>query len=174
MIAARDPAPEPPQKMSDPADLLAAYLDFYRDALLRKLEGLSERQLRTSVLPSGWTPLELLKHLAHVERRWLCWGFAGEQVVDPWGDDGSDGRWHVADDETVEDVTAFFMTQCRRSREIVAGARLTDVAAAGGRFTPPAVRPALSRILFHLLQEYARHVGQLDVVRELIDGAVGE
>ncbi|MCO6007839.1 DinB family protein [Actinoallomurus purpureus] len=89
-------------------------------------------------------------------------------------DDGPDGRWHVADGETVEDVTAFFLDQCRRSRRIVAAARLTDVASGGGRFPPPAVRPALSRILFHLLQECARHVGQLDVVRELIDGAVGE
>jgi uncharacterized damage-inducible protein DinB len=160
--------------MSDPAQLLAAYLDFYRDAVLRKLDGLSEGQLRTSLLPSGWTPLELLKHLAHVERRWLRWGFTGEPVSEPWGDDGPDGRWHVADDESAEDVTAFFLEQCRRSRKIVAVARLTDVASDAGRFVPPAVRPTLSRILFHLVQEYARHIGQLDVVRELIDGAVGE
>lgn len=160
--------------MSDPAELLAAYLDFYRDAVLRKLDGLSERQLHSSVLPSGWTPLELVKHLAYVERRWLRWGFAGEPVTEPWGDDGPDGRWHVAGDESVEDVTAFFLEQCRRSRAIVAAARLTDVASDGGRFTPPSARPALGRILFHLVQEYARHVGQLDVVRELIDGAVGE
>ncbi|WP_345346984.1 DinB family protein [Actinoallomurus liliacearum] len=174
MIVSRSPAPEPPQTMSDPAELLAAYLDFYRDAVLRKLEGLSPPQLRTSVLPSGWTPLELLKHLAHVERRWLCWGFAGEPVREPWGDDGPDGRWHVADGESAEEVTAFFLEQCRRSREIVAVARLSDVASGSGRFTPPAVRPTLGRILFHLLQEYARHVGQLDVARELIDGSVGE
>lgn len=174
MIGPRNAAPEPPQTMSDPAELLAAYLDFYRDAVLRKLDGLSERQLRESLLPSGWTPLELLKHLAHVERRWLEWGFAGEPVRDPWGDDGPDGRWHVADGESVDEVVAFFTEQCRRSRKIVAAARPADVASDGGRFAPPAVRPTLGRILFHLLQEYARHVGQLDVVRELIDGAVGE
>lgn len=173
MIARYEPSPEPPDTLTDPHELLLAYLDFYRDTVLRKLAGLSDEQLRTSLLPSGWTLLELLKHLAHVERRWLRWGFTAEAVAEPWGDDGPDGRWHVRVDETAESVTALFLDECRRSREIAAAARLTDRARAGGRFEPER-RPALGWILFHLLQEYARHAGQLDVVRELMDGAVGE
>ena len=61
-----------------------------------------------------------------------------------------------------------------RTRVIAAGAELTDVAAVGGRFTVGDHRPTLAWILFHVLQEYARHAGHLDVARELIDGHVGE
>lgn len=166
---------EPPPTLSDPHELLLAHLDFYRATVLRKLDGLSEDELRRSRLPSGWTPLELLKHLAYMERRWLVWGFAGEAVDDPWGDeDPATGRWHVRPGEPVEGVRAVFDQQGRRSRAIASGADLLDTSAAGGRFVPPEDGPTLSWILFHILQEYARHVGHLDVARELADGAVGE
>src|SRR5580693_6337543 len=110
--------PEPPASLTDPAELLAAYLDYFRSAVLRKLDGLSDEQLRTSALPSGWTPLELLKHLAWVELRWLQWGFAGEPVSEPWGDQGPDGRWRVGPQETAGAVREFFREQCERSRAI--------------------------------------------------------
>jgi uncharacterized damage-inducible protein DinB len=167
-------ASEPPDSLSDPAELLAAFLDFYRSVVLRKLDGLSERDLRTSRVPSGWTPLELLRHLAYVELRWLRWGFAGENVDEPWGDDGEDGRWQVPDSQSADDVREFFLAQCENSRAIAAAAQLSDVARGGGRFDTQDPPPALSWILFHVLQEYARHAGQLDVVRELTDGSVGE
>lgn len=166
---------EPPKTLTDPRELLLAYLDYYREALLRKLDGLPEQELRTSRLPSGWTPLTLLKHLAYVERRWLRWGFNAEQLDDPWGDsDPETGVWTVRPDESTESVKAFFLDQCARSRAITAGAPLDRRAPAGPRFAPDTEPPALSWILFHLLQEYARHLGQLDVVRELADGATGE
>ncbi|WP_367123629.1 DinB family protein [Streptomyces phytohabitans] len=168
------PRGEPGPAVSDPRELLAAQLEFHRDTLLWKLSGLSEAQLRTSGLPSGWTPLELLWHLLHVERRWLCWGFRAEPVPDPWADDGPDGRWRVPDGMTTEAVLVRFREQRERSRAIVAGAPLAERAAVGGRFATPAEAPTLGWVLCHLLQEYARHVGQLDVVRELADGAVGE
>jgi uncharacterized damage-inducible protein DinB len=174
MLNPVDPPPEPSDTLTEPGELLRGYLDFYRDAVLRKLDGLPERELRTSRLPSGWTPLELLKHLAHVERRWLQWGFVGEDLDDPWGEDGPDGRWHVGAEETADEVRAFFLDTCARSRQIVATADLYDTARAGGRFDSPDHPPALVWILFHLLQEYARHTGQLDVARELADGTVGE
>ncbi|WP_208720160.1 DinB family protein [Amycolatopsis circi] len=166
---------EPPDSLSDPRELLLAYLDYYRDTLLRKLDGLSDDELRTSRVPSGWTPLELLKHLAFVERRWLRWGFLGEDVDPVWGEnDPETGKWSVRADESAESVRALFLEECEASRAIVAGAQLQDIASGGGRFDTPEQPPALSWILFHLLQEYARHVGQLDVVRELADGATGE
>src|SRR4051812_15259410 len=90
---------EPPGSLADPRELLDAFLDYYRDALLRKLGGLAEHDLRSSRLPSGWTPLELLGHLTWVERRWFGWGFAGEPLEQPWGDQGSDGRWRVPAEE---------------------------------------------------------------------------
>ncbi|MFB4424140.1 DinB family protein [Streptomyces sp. QL37] len=175
MTASFDPAVEPPDTLTDPRELLLAYLDFYRAALLRKLDGMSEEDLRNSRLPSGWTPLALLKHLAFVERRWLRWGFTAEQVDSPWGDEDPDtGKWRVGAEESAQEIRTLFLDECARSREIVAGAGLMQPARGGGRFNPPDHRPALIWILFHLLQEYARHVGQLDVVRELADGVTGE
>ncbi len=53
------------------------YLDYFRSVLVEKLQGLVEENLRGSRLPSGWTPLQLVKHLTYVERRWLVWGFFG-------------------------------------------------------------------------------------------------
>ncbi|HZE33084.1 MAG TPA: DUF664 domain-containing protein, partial [Actinoallomurus sp.] len=64
--------------------------------------------------------------------------------------------------------------EVRRSRELMEGASLTDVARLGGRFTTADQAPPLARILFHLLQEYACHLGHLDIARELIDGTTGE
>jgi hypothetical protein len=174
MVTPVEPPPEPPSSFADPRELLVGYLDFYRDAVLRKLDGLSEEELRGSRLPSGWTPLALLKHLAGVERRWFRWGFAGEQVDSPWVEDGPDHRWHVGEDETTDEVMALFRDECARSRQIIAAARLEDVARSGGRFNPPPPHPTLIWTLFHVLQEYARHAGHLDVVRELADGVVGE
>jgi hypothetical protein len=175
MVTPSQPAAaRPPDSLSDPAELLSAYLDYYRSVLLRKLDGLTEQELRSSRVPSGWTPLEMVRHLAYVELRWLRWGFEGQDVAEPWGDDDDDGRWHVPDGQSAADVRDFFLAQCENSRRIVAAAQLSDIAHGGGRFDAQDPPPALSWILFHLLQEYARHVGQLDVVRELIDGSVGE
>ena len=167
---------EPSVRLDDPAELLAGFLDTARDAVLRKLDGVPEAELRRSRLPSGWTALELLKHLTYMERRWLCWGFRAEPVEDPWGDSGGDaeGRWTVADDETLDQLVAAFRDQCRRSRQVVEGARLSDRAQVGGRFRTPDDAPTLGWILLHVLQEHERHLGHLDIVRELTDGAVGE
>ena len=165
---------EPPHSLTDTRDMLDAYLDYYRAVVLRKLDGLSEAELRTSRLPSGWTPLELLRHLTFVERRWLRWGFLGEPVDAPWGDRGPDDRWQVPDGLPAAEVRARFEEQCAWSRAAIADVPLERRSRTGGRFPTEADAPALGWILFHLLQEYARHAGQLDVVRELADGATGE
>jgi uncharacterized damage-inducible protein DinB len=175
MVTRVDPPPEPPETLSDPRELLLGYLDWYRDAILRKLDGLPEDELRRSRLPSGWTPLALLKHLAAVERRWFRWGFAGERVGDPSFDRGPDHHFRaVGSEETVEEVRALFLAECDASRRIVAGADLQELPRPGTAFNPSEPHPALIWILFHVLQEYARHAGHLDVVRELADGTVGE
>jgi uncharacterized damage-inducible protein DinB len=174
MVTRVEGPPEPPETLTDPRELLVGYLDWYRDTILRKLEGLPEEELRRSRLPSGWTPLGLLKHLAGVERRWLCWGFAGERVGDPDLELGAGGRWHVGPTETADEVKAVYLAECARSRRIVAAAGLQDLPRPGTAFNPSEPHPALIWILFHVLQEYARHAGHLDVVRELADGTVGQ
>ncbi len=166
------PLPEPSSAIADPRELLLRYLDFYRSEVVRKVDGLTERQCRTSLLPSGWSPLELLHHLVHMERRWLIWGFAGEDVTDPWGDQGADERWSVDATIASGELVQALHDGGRRTRAIVEAARLDDLARPGGRFEQDP--PTLVWILFHVLQEYARHAGHLDVARELVDGLVGE
>jgi uncharacterized damage-inducible protein DinB len=166
------PFPEPTSPAASRSEVLVRYLDYFRDTVLAKVRGLSEEELRSSRLPSGWSPLELLHHLAHVERRWLVWGFEGQDVDDPWGD-WRDVRWHVPAGRTAAQVAEALREQGERTREVVARHDLNEVGAPGERWdgAPPAT---LERVLLHVVQEYARHAGHLDVVRELVDGSVGE
>lgn len=173
-MAAMQAFPEPSGELDDPRALLLLYLDYYRAVVAGKLRGLSVEELRSSRLPSGWTPLELLIHLVHMEQRWLRWGFAAEPVLEPWGDVGADGRWAVGDADSLDELLGRLHDGGRRTRQIVEGAGLSEVAAVGGRFEADADRPSLAWICFHVLQEYARHAGHLDIVRELSDGTVGE
>ncbi|GAA1875046.1 DUF664 domain-containing protein [Myceligenerans crystallogenes] len=171
---------EPQLDSADPAAQFAAYLDYYRGAVERKLRGLSDDELRTSRLPSGWTPLEMLTHLVHMERRWFRWGFLAEPVDAPWGDHEAEdphGRWHVADDAEpgalLDELLAALHDGGTRTSEILAEHALDERGARGGRFTA-GTPPTLLWICFHVLQEYARHAGHLDIARELSDGAAGE
>ncbi len=166
------PFPEPTQAAADRTEVLIRYLDYYRAVLLSKVDGLTEDQLRSSILPSGWSPLELVKHLTYVEMRWLEWGFEGADVDDPWGDN-EDGRWHVGADEATAELLAALRDRGRTTAAIAGRHALDDLGAPGERWDghPPA---SMERCLLHLLQEYARHVGHLDVVRELLDGRTGE
>jgi uncharacterized damage-inducible protein DinB len=154
------------------SEVFLRYLDFFRDRLTAKLRALPAGDLRSSRLPSGWTPLELLKHLTYVERRWLEWGFMGRAVADPWGDHRDD-RWYVAPEETLDGLLTQLAAQAERSNAIISGHDLTEVGQPGERWAgePPAT---LERILFHLVQEYARHLGHLDIVAELAGAPSGE
>jgi hypothetical protein len=164
---------EPPQSLEDPREILLQQLSYCRASLLAKLDGLSEDQLSTSILPSGWSPLGLLKHLVFVERRWMQWGFEAEQVADPGGDHDPDSEgWLVTPGDSVADLTARLAAIAARTEAVARQAELTQRGRLGGRFSSDP--PTLGWILAHLLQEYARHVGHLDVVRELMDGSVGE
>lgn len=164
--------PGPTRPASSRAEVLLRYLDYFRETVLAKVVGLADEDLTGSRLPSGWSPLELVHHLAHVERRWLVWGFEGQDVENPWGD-SKDGRWHVPAGLTAEQVVHGLRQQGERTREVVGRHGLQEVGVPGERWDgePPAT---LERVLLHLLQEYARHAGHLDVVRELVDGTVGE
>lgn len=163
----------PGVEVSDPRRLLLDSLEWYREAVTRKITGLSDAQLRTPLQPMGWSPLGMIQHLGWVERRWLRWGLAAEDVV-AYPSGGDAAEWSVPGGASVDDVLGAYFTEVERSRAIVAGADFAASAALGGRFATPEEAPSLGRILTHLLQEYARHVGQLDIVRELIDGETGE
>lgn len=162
-----------PASTPDLRGLLLDYLDFFRGVVAEKLGGLDDADLTGSVVPSGWTPSGLVHHLVNVERRWLEWGFLAEPVDDPWPDAADGGGWITLDVPFAE-LMASLDEAATRTREIVEGHQLTDVARVGGRFTDQASAPQLQWILLHLLQEYARHTGHLDIARELVDGRTGE
>lgn len=166
------PFPSPTVPAAGRTEVFLRYLDFFRESTVEKVAALPEGEPRTSRLASGWTPLELLRHLRYVELRWIEWGFEGRDVPDPWGD-RRDDRWYVAPDETLDGLVAELRAQGEHTRAVVEATDLAAVGAPGPRWdgAPPAT---LERILFHLVQEYARHLGHIDIVAELAGGPVGE
>ena len=111
-----DLASDPTDTRASRAEVFLGYLGFFREVAIAKVSGLPpDGAFR---LPSGWTPVELLVHLRHVERRWLEWGFLGLDVGDPWADE-RDGRWHVPDGVQPSDVVDQLRRQGTRTRQIV-------------------------------------------------------
>lgn len=160
----------------DQAALFCDYLDFYRATVEAKLRSLPPAELTGSRLPSGWTPLELLQHLVFMERRWFVWGFCGEDVADPWGDNAGNEQgagWVVDPAVGLDELVERLHAGGRRTRQVVEGAdSLAARAPAGPRYADEP--PTLTWTCFHVLQEYARHAGHLDVAVELAGGALGE
>ena len=153
--------------------VLTGYLDYFRASLVAKVRTLPPDRLATSDLPSGWTPLELVHHLTHVERRWLVWGFEGLAIEDPWGDADEDGGWRVPPGTTPEVLLERLEAQGEVTRAVAARHALEEV----GRPSPReegAPPPTLERVLLHLVHEHARHLGHLDVVVEHAGGGTGE
>ncbi len=170
------PFPEPTVDRESPTEVYLGYLDYFRSCVVSRLRGLPEAEVRGSRLPSGWTPIQLLKHLTFVELRWFEWGFAGLDVAEPWGDRGDgqrDSRWYVGPDESLDELVLAFQAQADRTRAVVEANDLAARGQPGSRWDGE--QPAtLERVLLHVLQEYARHVGHLDIVSELAGGPVGE
>lgn len=162
-----------PSSTSDLRGLMLDFLDYLRGVVADKVDGLTDDALQSSVVPSGWTPAGLVNHLVHVERRWLRWGFLAEPVADPWRDAAEGDGW-VSPQASSAELRAALRRTGESSRAVVQAHALTETAAVGGRFTDEASAPSLQWILLHLIQEYARHTGHLDIARELIDGRTGE
>ncbi|WP_127480216.1 DUF664 domain-containing protein [Nocardioides pantholopis] len=174
----RNPA-EPPKTGAAGARRWSDYLDWVREDCIGAVTSLSEQEQRATLLPSGWTPLELLHHLVHMEQRWFVWGFLGEEVAQPWGDwnreepwedtdvVAAEARWRVPEGLTAEAVAERLRAQGERTRAVLRDHDLGEPGRSGGRFG--AQPPTLEWICFHVLAEYARHAGQLDVVVELLE-----
>ena len=149
------------------------YLDWVRAELAGGVLGLSDDEQRTPRVPSAWTPLELLSHVLHMEQRWFVWGFLGEHVAEPWGDWTVDepwdaelgGRWRVPEDVEAEELIAALWAIGERTRAVLRDHPLDAPAAESGRFLSDP--PTLEWICFHVLAEYARHAGHLDIAVEL-------
>ena len=133
------PFPEPAAEVPSRAGVLLGYLDYFRSRLVSKLAALPAAELRVSRLPSGWTPMELLRHLAFTELRWLEWRFEGREIADPWGDD-RDGRWYVPPGETLAGLTAALHAQAARTRAIAESHDLDERGQPGAGWDGPAPR----------------------------------
>jgi uncharacterized damage-inducible protein DinB len=156
-------------------DMLAQYLDYQRETVLAKTEGLTREQLATPHPPSSLTLAGLLYHLALNEESWLERRFAGLPERETWigVDWDADPDWEFRTAATLEPeaLRERYRLACQRSREVAASASGLDQLSVDNRdgrhFT-------LRWVLLHLLEETARHAGHADLIREAIDGEVGE
>ncbi|SER08196.1 DinB family protein [Microlunatus flavus] len=166
------PFPAATEPVGSRTEVFLRYLAYFRDGVGRRVEAMSEEEVRRSRVPSGWTPLELVRHLTFMERRWFVWGFEGEPVADPHGDE-VDGRWFVPEDLTAAEVLADWRRQSAVTDAVLRRHDLDEVGRPGPRWegAPPAT---LERVVLHVVQEYARHLGHLDIVAELGGGVTGE
>jgi uncharacterized damage-inducible protein DinB len=161
---------EPPLE-ADERDMLTAWLDFHRDTLAWKCDGLTDDQLRQrSVPPSSMSLLGLVRHMAEVERSWFRRVLNGEDAPPRYyTDTNPDGEFDDVDAADVAEGFAAWRADCARARELVAAAPSLDVT--GERRDE---RFSLRWILVHMIEEYARHNGHADLLRERIDGVVGD
>ncbi|HET9141347.1 DinB family protein [Actinophytocola sp.] len=163
--------PEPPYQGDDRA-ILTGFLDWQRATLAWKCDGVDQARLRErGVPPSNLSLLGLIRHMADVERGWFQRTLAGADAPRIYySDEDPDGDFDHVETADIDEAFATWHAQCERSREIVAATPSLDTAAAGrdGRMI------SLRWILTHMIEEYARHNGHADLLRERIDGATGE
>ncbi|WP_404193319.1 DinB family protein [Streptomyces tauricus] len=169
-----DGRPIPPTHADERA-MLEAWLDFHRATLTLKCAGLKDDQLRlAAAAPSSMTLLGLVQHLAEVERNWFQRVFAGHDVPLVFGQDNHDG-FGLRPDRGLDEVMAAWRAEIARGRELIADATLED----SGRLSEQDAAHvghhgvSLRWIMVHMIEEYARHNGHADLIRERIDGVTG-
>ena len=170
--------PEPPVAGDETATLLGS-LERQRATLAWKCGGLDAAGLTATVGASSITLGGLLKHLANVEDDYFSVRLLGREPGPPWDtvdwDADPDWDWHSAAEDTPEQLTTLWRDAVARSRSAVTEALAHGGLEQLGRYTWPDGRaPSLRRILIDLIEEYARHVGHADLIRESVDGLVGE
>ena len=165
--------PDPPLSADETATLLG-FLDFQRATLAWKCRGLTDEQLRADLSPTNMSLGGLLKHLARVEDIWFTECVAEEPLPEPWTAMEWAAEWDT--EESGEELRRLWEECVDRSRAVVAerlsaGASALDEThpAWGGRG-----HPSLRWVLVHMIEEYARHNGHADLLRQSIDGETGE
>lgn len=157
--------------------MLVAFLDYYRDSLILKSDGLTDEQARTcAVPPSDLNITGLIRHMAEVERHWFQrWFIENDAKPIFYSDDDPDGDIHAGPGDTLAGAIAAWEEEVRQAREISATARLDDLAKRVATEPQRAgFQPNLRWILIHMIEEYARHCGHADLLRQCIDGVVGD
>ncbi len=169
---------EPPLAGDETATLLGS-LERQRATLAWKCGGLDAAGMRATVGASSVTLGGLLKHLAFVEAATFAWKLLGRDPGPPWNTvdwtSDPDWDWHSAASDGPEQVTALWQDAVVRSRAIVAEVLANgDLGQIGHIADDRGASPSLRRLLIDLIEEYARHVGHADLIRESVDGLTGE
>lgn len=183
--------PEPEPAVGE-LETLLGYLEFHRATLEWKTRGLSTEQLRRTTAASSMTLGGLLMHMAYVEDHWFIGSLHDRERMPPWSTVDwkatPDWEWDSAHVMSGDDMRAQWTTsveRCRAALEdalVAAGARAPrsgdaaadPLGALAKRAFPNGERPSLRWILVHMVEEYARHNGHADLLREAVDGATGE
>ena len=170
--------PEPPLNGNE-AETLLGFLDYQRATLEWKTAGLNEAALRATTAASTMTLGGMLKHMALVEDIWFSRSLHGRDYQPPWNEvdwkSDPDWEWRTAADVTPEQLRALWQDAVERSRALT-----TEALAEGGfdrvaqRSWPDGRSPNLRWIVCHMIEEYARHNGHADLLRESVDGETGE
>ena len=168
MVGPGTPLPESKALADDERSVLLGYLIYHRAVLARKLDGVDDEDARRAAIPpSPLTLLGLIRHMTDVERWWFRTVFV-DVGVPPLFDD--EAEWNVPEDATVVDALEAFWAEVTAVDEILADAHMDTVSTGdpdGGRHT-------LRRTIVHMIEEYARHCGHADLLREIIDGSTGD
>jgi uncharacterized damage-inducible protein DinB len=170
--------PEPPLAAGEAATLLG-FLEYQRATLAWKCAGLDAAGLKATAAASSMTLGGILKHLALVEADWFSRRLHGRELQAPWDTvdwkADPDWEWHSAAEDSPEQLFALWQDAVAQSRSLV-----TEALADGGleqlarRTWPDGRAPSLRWILAHMIEEYARHNGHADLLRESVDGLTGE
>ncbi len=174
MIAPRELAAEP-QRSAGEYDTLVAFLDYFRSVLIRKASGLDASQLATTLGRSTLTIGGLVKHMAFVEDFWFEGVLLGNDAPQPWASAdwaaSPDWEFDTAANDSPAELLEQFRTSVARSDVAIASVADLDTLAARRSHDEPT---NLRWILVHMIEEYARHCGHADLIRESIDGVTGD
>jgi uncharacterized damage-inducible protein DinB len=171
---------DPPLRAGE-AETLLGYLDYQRATLRRKVAGLDAEALARTLSPSTMTLGGLVSHLTLVEDHWFSVVLDGNPPAPPWDsvdwDADNDWDWHVAAGQTLDELLApYDETVARVDKNIAAALErdgLDTVSVKVSRRAEPGQGFSLRWIVLHMIEEYARHNGHADLLRESIDGEVG-
>ncbi|HEY7147169.1 MAG TPA: DUF664 domain-containing protein [Streptosporangiaceae bacterium] len=150
--------------------VLEAFLDFHRQVLVSKVDGMSENEARHRRVPSKTTLAGLIKHMTGVERGWFQEVLGGRSPEDIGANvGGGDESWDLAENETASSLIKEYEQACEQSRQTAARFALDDAVP-----EPGMGQVSLRWIYVHMIEETARHAGHADILREQTDGAAGD
>jgi hypothetical protein len=160
-----------PPRVADERTMYQSWLDYHRGTLLWKCEGLTDEQLKTAATePSNLTLLGLLRHMAQVERGWFFDDWSGVRAEPLYStEESEDADFEDLAGATYVETKATFLAECATADEAVRGHSLDETVLGPGE-EPISLR----WIYVHMIEEYARHNGHADLLRERIDGATGQ